>query len=83
MYGNRYGRPTVVSNIVVSKCECISLAMTVTLNGNVRLCNVCYGERRGRPMIAISPVLVNTMYNKHFFVVSKCECISLANTVTL
>ena len=36
-------------------------------------------------MIAISPVLVNTMYNiiKHFFVVSKCECISLANTVTL
>ena len=32
-------------------------------------------------MIAISPVLVNTMYDKHFFVVSKCECISLANTV--
>ena len=31
MYGNRYGRPTVVSNIVVSKCECISLAKTVTL----------------------------------------------------
>ena len=30
-------------------------------------------------MIAISPVLVNTMYNMHFFVVSKCECISLAN----
>ena len=28
MYG--YGRPTVVSNIVVSKCECISLAKTVT-----------------------------------------------------
>ena len=31
MYGNRYGRPVVVSNIVVSKCECISLAKTVTL----------------------------------------------------
>ena len=32
---------------------------------------------------AISPVLVYPMYNKHLFVVSKCESISLAKTVTL
>ena len=32
---------------------------------------------------AISSVLVYPMYNKHLFVVSKCECISLAKTVTL